>query len=267
MIKFYLWRAPMKQLITYLLLATSIISTSMAADLDAIVKAKKIKIAVDTTYPPMEFESLDGKIIGLDVDLARELAKILKVEAEFVVMPWDGILAGLQSSRYDVIMSSMNITPERQAQVNFVPYITMGQVFVVKKTGTPIKNEKDLAGKTVAVQVDTTSFAAVEAIQKSGVKIKAIKTFPGATETFSALKANQAEVIVIDEVVGKYYTGLDSKTFLISGNAMKPEPIGIAVKKTDAKLLKALTDAVAEIKKNGTYARVYKHWLKTEPAL
>ncbi len=258
----------MKRFLVLAFVITSLFSSSLLAlDLAAVQKAGKLRVAVDTTYPPMEFEGADGKITGLDVDLAREIAKVLKVEAEFIVMPWDGILAGLQSNRYDIIMSSMNVTPERQAQVNFVPYITMGQVFVVKKSAKPVATEKDLAGRTVAVQVDTTSFNAVEAIQKSGVKISGIKTFPGATETFSALKANQADVIVTDEAVGRYYSGLDSKSFMVSGNAIKPEPIGIAVKKTDKNLLKALEEAVKTIKKNGTYSKVYKQWLKTEPTL
>ena len=257
----------MKHFLVLTLVLSFFSTTVFALDLDAVEKAGKLRIAVDTTYPPMEFESTDGKVIGMDVDLARELGKILKVEVQFVVMPWDGILAGLQSNRYDVIMSSMNITKEREAQVNFVPYMSMGQVFVVKKTAKPVLTDKDLAGRTVAVQVDTTSFTAVEAIQKSGVKIKEIKTFPGATETFSALKANQADAIVTDEAVGRYYTGLDSKIFLVSGNAMKPEPIGIAVKKTDTKLLKALDEAVKTIKKNGVFARIYKDWLKTAPVL
>lgn len=258
----------MKRLVLFAtLLLTSLLSFSASADLDGVLKTKKLRVAVDTTYPPMEFEDSTGKIIGLDVDLARELAKILKVEAEFIVMPWDGILAGLQSNRYDIIMSSMNITPERQAAVNFVPYISMGQVFVVKNTGKPVTKDTELAGKTVAVQVDTTSFSAVEAIQKKGVKIKSIKTFPGATETFSALKANQADVIVTDEAVGRYYTGLDAKTFMVSGNALKPEPIGIAVRKSDPKLLKALEEAVKTIKANGVYAKIYKQWLKAEPTL
>ncbi len=257
----------MFKFIQFVLLFTVTITHSFAMDLDAVKKAGKLRVAVDTTYPPMEFEAIDGKIIGLDIDLARELAKVLKVEAEFIVMPWDGILAGLQSNRYDIIMSSMNITPERSAQVNFVPYIKMGQVFVVKKAAKPVIKDKDLEGRTVAVQVDTTSFSAVEAIKKSGVKIKDIKTFPGATETFSALKSNQADVIVTDEVVGKYYSGLDAKNFMVSGNAIQPEPIGIAVKKSDTKLLKALEEAVKTIKQNGAYARIYKQWLKTEPSL
>lgn len=238
-----------------------------ARDLDAVIKSKKLRIAVDTTYPPMEFEDADGKIIGLDVDLGRELARVLKVEAEFIIMPWDGILAGLQSNRYDVIMSSMNITDERSKQVNFVPYLLMGQVFVVKKGAAPIKHQKELSGKVVAVQADTTSYTAVENFKNSGIAIKEIKAFKGATESFSALKSNQAEVIVIDEPVGLYYAGLDPKTFVVSGDALAPEPIGIAVKKTDTKLLKELTVALKKIKDNGTFVGIYKKWLKTAPKI
>lgn len=252
-------------LVLITLIAISLSFTINANDLDAIVKSGKLRIAVDTTYPPMEFQDDDGKVIGLDVDLAKELGKILKVNLEFIVMPWDGILAGLQSNRYDIIMSAMNITPERSQQVNFVPYIMMGQVFVSKKPSKLYKNEKDLAGKVIAVQADTTSFTAVEGFQKAGIKIKEIKAFKGATEAFSALKSNQAEVIVIDEAVGLYYAGLDQKTFQVSGEAMKPEPIGIAVKKSDTKLLKALEAATKTIKANGTFTKIYKQWLKKDP--
>lgn len=254
-------------LVLFAIIAAVSLSPIKANDLDAVIKNGKIRIAVDTTYPPMEFEDNEGKIVGLDVDLAREIAKVLNVKAEFVIMPWDGILAGLKSNRYDVIMSSMNITDERKQQVSFVPYIMMGQVFVVKKTAKPIKNEKELAGKVIAVQADTTSFSAVENFKNSGIAIKEIKAFKGATEAFAALKSNQAEAIVIDEAVGLYYAGLDAKTFLVSGEAMKPEPIGIAVKKTDLKLLKALNDAVATIKNNGKFTSIYKQWLKTTPKI
>lgn len=258
----------MRSLFIIFTLITSLFSQSLLAlDLEAIVKSGKIRIAVDTTYPPMEFESADGKIIGLDIDLARAIAEELKVKAEFIVMPWDGILAGLHSNRYDIIMSTMNITPERSAQVNFVPYISMGQVFVVKKSAKPVMNEKELNGRVVAVQADTTSFNAVDSMRKAGIKIKDIKTFPGATDTFTALKANQADVIVTDEAVGKYYTSLDAKTFVVSGIAMKPEPIGIAVKKSDIKLFKALEIAVKTIKSNGKYDKAYHEWLKSKQSV
>lgn len=236
-----------------------------ARELSEIQKERKLKIAVDTTYPPMEFESGDGKIIGLDVDLAKEIAKQLKVEAEFIVMPWDGILAGLQSNRYDIIMSSMNITPERSAQVNFVPYISMGQIFITKNMTKRVTKESDLAGRVVAVQADTTSYTALENFKKSGIAIKEIKAFKGATEAFAAVKSNQAEVILIDEAVGLYYAGLDSKTFVATGQAMKPEPIGIAIRKSDKELFKAISSAMKTMKENGSFKKIYKSWLKVDP--
>lgn len=262
------WSELMKKFFVLLTILNSFINFNLSAnDYDAILKSGRLRVAVDTTYPPMEFESDDGKIIGLDIDLANELGKILKVKVEFIVMPWDGILAGLMSNRYDIIMSSMNITDERKQQVNFVPYMSMGQVFVVKKSGKPVTNQKELAAKVVAVQADTTSFTAVENFKKSGIAIKTIKAFTGATETFSALKSNQAEVIVIDEAVGLYYSALDPKTFYISGNALNSEPIGIAVKKTDSKLHAALSGAMKTIKDNGTFSRIYKQWLKSTPKI
>lgn len=238
------------------------LSTSLfASDYSTIQKNTKIRIAIDTTYPPMEFEAIDGKPVGLDVDWARALATELHISAEFIVMPWDGVLAGLKSDRYDIIMSSMNITPERSKEVNFVEYMSMGQVFVVKNKNLVIKNENDLAGKIIAVQADTTSSTAVLNFKKSGIQIKDVLEFKGATEAFAALKSNHAEVIVIDEAVGKYFAKLDSKTFTITGNAILPLPIGIAVKKSDPALLKALQNALSTIKKNGSFDTIYKKWM------
>lgn len=226
---------------------------------------EKLKIAIDATYPPMEFEADDGKIIGLDVDLARELGKLLNKEIEFVVMPWDGILAGLMSNRYDLIMSAMNITTERSQQVNFVPYMNMAQVFVIRNGEKPVVSEKDLTNKIVAVQADTTSSSAVEEFQKKGIKIKSIKTFKGAVDNFVALKSKQADVIVIDDVVAFYYVALDKKTFAVSGTALKPMPIGIAVKKTDKILYNLISEKIKILKANGTYKKLYQKWLHTDP--
>jgi ABC-type amino acid transport substrate-binding protein len=256
----------MKLFLTAMMVIASLFqSSAYSSDLDAILKNKKLRIAVDTTYPPMEFEGDDGKPTGLDVDLAVEIAKRLKVSAEFIVMPWDGILAGLKSNRYDMIMSSMNITDERKQQVNFVPYISMGQVFLTKKNAPKITKEKELAGLVVAVQADTTSYTAVENFKKSGIAIKEIKAFKNATETFSAIKANQAQAVVIDEAVGLYYSGMDSKSFSVTGQAMKPEPIGIAIAKTDIKLQTTLTNIMKQIKDDGTFKNIYKKWLKADP--
>ncbi|HVG59208.1 MAG TPA: ABC transporter substrate-binding protein, partial [Hyalangium sp.] len=141
-----------------------------------------LRVAIDATYPPMEFLE-GGQPVGFDVELARELARRLGVTAEFIVMDWDGILAGLTSGRYDIILSSMNITPARQQQVDFVEYARMSQVFVTTQ-GRTIRTEQELAGQRVAVQTNTTSQRWVEQLQQRGVAVQEVRPFPGATECF-----------------------------------------------------------------------------------
>lgn len=227
-----------------------------------LAKAGVLKVAVDATYPPMEFEGPDGKPTGFDVDLATDLARRLGVRAEFVVMSWDGILAGLTSDRYDVIMSSMGITPERKAVADFVEYLQLAQVFVAKP-GSNLKSATDLAGKVVAVQADTTSYQAVVTAKAKGVAIKDVKAFPLGTQAFQALKAGQAEVIVIDEPVARFFAKQDAVSFEVTGQALAPEPIGMAVKKPGGELLRALAAALEDAKADGSFDRISRHWFGT----
>ena len=236
---------------------------SAAAAVARVKNAGKLVIAIDATYPPMESEGDGGKPVGFDIDFANEVTKRLGVKAEYVVMTWDGIIAGLASKRYDVIISSMNITDDRKKQVDFVEYLRMSQLFVAK-TGVTVAADKDLAGKVVAVQADTTSSEFVDKAQKAGVKIKEVKAFKLATEVFAAVKAGQAEVIVIDEPVGRYYAKQDPKTFVITGRAMAPEPVGVAFRKDDADLRAAVEGIVDAMQKDGTLKKMSTTWFGGE---
>lgn len=252
-------------LLSVLILWIATVPTAWASGnaAERVKKAGKVLIAMDATYPPMESEGKDGKVTGFDVDFANELAKRLGVKAEFVVMSWEGILAGLTSNRYDLIISAMNITPDRQKQVDFVEYARMSQIFISKK-GQNIAQEKDLAGKVVTTQVDTTSFQYVEKAKARGVAIKGIKSFQMAPECFAAVRAGQADVIVIDEPVGRFFVKQDPTHFIITGRAVSPEPVGIALRKGEAELSKELTRIVDDMKKDGTLKRLFDQWFGGE---
>lgn len=232
--------------------------------LERIKKAGKLVVAIDASYPPMESEGPSGKPVGFDIEFADELARRLGVKTEYVVMQWDGILAGLTSKRYDVIISSMNITPERQKQADFVEYVKMAQVFVTTTKGRPVATEKDLEGKTVAVQADSTSADFVEKARKAGLKVKDLKAFKGATDAFAAVRASQADTIVIDEPVGRYYAKQDPKTFHVTGRAMAPEPVGIATNKSDQDLSRELSRVVDAMKKDGFLKKLQESWFGGE---
>ncbi|MFZ5813857.1 MAG: substrate-binding periplasmic protein [Bacillota bacterium] len=230
--------------------------------LDRVKKAGVLKVAIDASYPPMEFVDKDGKTyIGFDVDYATELAKKLGVKAQFENVAWDGILTGLKAGKYDVIMSSMNITEERLKEVNFVEYAQMAQNFVSRK-GFDVKTEKDLAGKIVAVQAETTSHMWADEQKAKGIAIKEINSFPGATDAFLALKNERADVVVIDEPVARYYAKLDGHK--VTGQAMGAEPVGIAIRKEDVDLMKALEQAVKDTKADGTFKKLSEKWFGSE---
>lgn len=232
------------------------------------LKTKGIVVATDATYPPMEFEGDNGEPIGFDVDLIKAIGARMGVPVKIQVMSWDGILAGLTAKRYDAVISSLNITPDREKQVRFVPYMSLAQAFVTRP-GPEAKqgsfSESDLTGKVVAVQADTTSAELVRKLRdEKGIKIKELKEFRNATDTFAAVKAKQAQVIVIDEVVGRYYQLRDPKSFVISGRSAAAEPVGIALQKSDADLAKAMEQALADLKKDGTYRQLSIKWFGAE---
>lgn len=255
-------------ILVILLMAISLLTAcSVTGDksVERVTSAGKLKVGFDPTYPPMEYVAEDNKtFVGFDVDLAGELAKRLGVEVELVPMDWDGILSGLKGKRYDVIISSMNITEERLKEVNFIEYAQMSQVFVSRK-GLNVATEKDLAGKVVVVQAETTSHIWADELKAGTVPdIKEIRSFPAATTAFLEVKNGRGDVIVIDEPVGLYYAALDPDTFVVTGRAMEPEAIGIAIRKADKLLAEALTKALADMRSDGSYMALSQQWFGGE---
>jgi polar amino acid transport system substrate-binding protein len=253
-------------ILTILMLLPSLVGSALAAPtptIDAIRQAGKFKVAIDVTYPPMETTDAKGNPDGFDVDLAKEFARRLGVQVEFVVMSWDGIIAGLMSKRYDMICSAMNITPERLRQLDIVEYMQVSQVFV-SPVDKPVVKEADLAGKTVAVQVDTTSATYVEKAKKNGLAIAGIKGFKMATDALAALRAKQADVIVIDEPVGQYFVKQDPKRVVVSGRAIAPEPIGVALRKDTKDLSAEVTRMIADMRRDGTMKKLHIKWFGVE---
>ncbi len=224
--------------------------------LDRVKKAGKLVFATDDTYPPMEFhDEKTNELVGFDIDLAREVAKVIGVQAAFEPTKWDGLIPGLKGKKYDAIISSMNVTDERKKEVAFADYVKLDQVFVVRAGGKAITKMEQLAGLTVAVQTDTTSMEMAEKVK--GAKVVKFDSF---NDTFVELRNKKADVVVVDEPVGKYYAVRDPKTFMVSGEAAERMPVGIALRKEDKELHEAITKAIAELKKSGKFKEISMKW-------
>ncbi|MBE3589702.1 MAG: basic amino acid ABC transporter substrate-binding protein [Firmicutes bacterium] len=225
-------------------------------DLAKIKAAGKITFATDGAYPPDEFLDSNGQLVGFDVDLGKAIAKELGVQYDVKIVEWDGIIPGLVTGKYDAILSTMNDTEERRQQVDFIDYISMGQVIVVK-AGNPkhIQSLDDLKGKTIAVQTGTTNADEAKGIANANVKL-----FDTFTDALLAVSNGQADATILDEPVARYYGKTAPDKYAVVGQPFNEAPVGIAIRKNQPNLKKAIEDALQKIHDDGTWDKIYAAW-------
>ena len=223
----------------------------------------KLTMGSDTSYPPFESKDENNKTVGFDVELAQAIAKKMGLTLEVVSTAWDGIIPGLKTNKYDVIMSAMTITPERQKEINFSdPYIDSDQSMAVANDST-IKTEADLKDKVVGVQIDTTGQTKAEEL-KPKVGIKEIQKFDTILVAFEALEQGKIDAIINDFPVNAYVSAKRGKT-KVATKIKTNEQYGIGVNMDNKKLLDSINKALGEVRDDGTYTTIYKKWFGVAP--
>ncbi len=228
------------------------------ADDDA---AKVYVFASDATWPPMEFVDDNGDIVGFDLDLIDAVAKAAGFEYEVQNTGWDGIFAGLANGAYDGIISSVTITEERKASMNFSdPYINAGQILIVPAGYKGGESLEDFAGMKVGVQQGTTGDFAVEDVPS--VDRRAYDDVGLAVEDL--VNGNLAAV-VCDSVTAIDYVAANENfkgKLEILGEPFTEEEFGIAVQKDNAELLALINKGLAKVFSDGTQSKLVDKWLR-----
>lgn len=236
-----------------------------------------IKVGSDIAYAPVEFKDDSGKTVGIDPDLAAAMGKQLGVTFEFENGTFDSLITGLRSKRYDIAMSAMTDTKDRQEGidsdtgkkvgegVDFVDYFTAGvSIYTQKGKNTDIKSWSDLCGKKIVVQRGTVSedLAKAEAKKCTGGKTITIEAFDNDQQAQTRLRAGGAAAGSSDFPVAAYAvkTSGGGNDFQLVGEQVEAAPYGIAVAKNNTQLRDALKAALDAIIANGEYEKVIKKW-------
>ncbi|MBT1095678.1 ABC transporter substrate-binding protein [Streptomyces chartreusis] len=236
-----------------------------------------IKVGSDIAYAPVEFKDSSGKTVGIDPDLADAMGKQLGVTFQFENGTFDSLITGLRSKRYDVAMSAMTDTKDRQEGidsdtgkkvgegVDFVDYFTAGvSIYTQKGKNTDIKTWSDLCGKKIVVQRGTVSedLAKSEAKKCTGGKTITIEAFDNDQQAQTRLRAGGAAAGSSDFPVAAYAvkTSGGGNDFQLVGEQVEAAPYGIAVAKNNTQLRDALKAALDAIIANGEYEKVIKKW-------
>ena len=222
--------------------------------------AQAIVIGLDDNFPPMGFRDDKGELVGFDIDLAREAGKRIGVEVQFKPIDWSAKEAELSGKRVDVLWNGLTITEERKANILFTtPYLENHQIIVVTDKSA-IKTKAQLAGKVVGVQDGS---SAVDAIQKDGdtaKSIKEIKKFGDNVTALMDLSAGRLDALVVDEVVGRYYTAKKPGEYRVLDENFGTEDYGVGTRKDDTELMAKLQKAMDEMKADGAAATISTKW-------
>lgn len=250
----------MKKLLVFLMMAMmacSLLLTGCGGEEKKAADAPKVlRAGTEPAFAPFEFPQEGSKeLTGFDVELVQALGQKLGYKVEMVSMGFDALIPALQAGNIDVAIAGMTITDERKKVVDFTDsYYTSGLMIMVRKD-SPVKSIDDLKGKTIACQIGTTGENKSRSVE--GATVKAFNT---QDEAALELKNGGADAVIGDAPVIEYYMTKAGKEFAKTvGEKMEAEPYGIALKK-DNKLTADLNKALADMKKNGEYDKLYTKW-------
>ncbi|MFF8283160.1 ABC transporter substrate-binding protein [Streptomyces albus] len=241
---------------------------------DKIRSSGVVKVGTDAAYKPMEYKE-GARIVGLDVDLAEAMGKKLGVRFEFTNGTFDGLITSMQTGRFDMIMSAMTDTRDRQEGldekgkkagkgVDFVDYLSAGSSILVRK-GNPDKIESvdQMCGKKVATQRGTTSHEILKKQTRKcvadGEKKITVEAYDTDDEARVRLKTGAVVADVSDFPVAAN-AAKSGSDFEVVGDQMQSAPYGMAVSKDNKKLRDALRAALDAIIEDGSYSRALEKW-------
>ena len=251
----------MKRILVVLVLLLAAGAVLFAGAKKEAAGVRKIVVATDSTWPPMEYVDENKKIVGFDIDLMDAIAAAAGFTVEYKSVAWDGIFAGVAADKYDAIISSVTITDERKEQMDFSDsYINAGQILVVKSDSTGVTTLKDLMGKTVGAQIGTTGSFEVEKV--SGVTLK---TYDEIGLAFEDLYNGRIQAVVCDTPVAADYALQNEKykgSLKIVGEPFTEEYYGIVVKKGNKELLDLINAGLKKVEDSGKLAELQKKWLR-----
>lgn len=230
--------------------------------LEAIQTRGTLVVATEGAWSPWTYHDESDKLVGYDVEVATALAEKLGVKAEFVEGAWDGLFAGLDSGRYDIVCNGVELTEERALTYDFtVPYGYIHTALAVRSDNTDITTFEDLAGKTTANSIASTYMTLAESY---GAEVLGIDTLD---ETIQMLVAGRVDATLNADVSFYDYLNVHPEAdFKIVALTDEASQVCIPVRKGEetATLLAALNEAIEELRADGTLAEISERYFGTD---
>ena len=226
--------------------------------------AQVLKVGLSPDYPPLQYKQ-DGRIVGVEPDNARAVAKILGRELALFEYPFDELIPALEQGRIDVIMSGLSVTAERSQRVAFAePYLQVGQMAILHRDRIgsfaqpwAIYNE----GVRVGVEPGTTGAAFAERELTDAV----VSYFANPTAAFAGLRADEIDLYIHDAPTAwQLANSMDTDDLISTYKPLTTEYLAWAVRNDDEQLLTDLSRALREMRSSGTLQYIINRWIPVQ---
>ena len=238
-------------------------TAAASGDLLAQIQEKgEIVIAMEGTWAPWTYHDESDELVGYDVEVGKAIAEKLGVTATFVEGEWDGLLAGLDAGRYDIMVNGVGITPDRQEKYDFTtPYAYNRTAVIVRGDYDEIHSMEDLNGKKTANTISSTYAEQAEAY---GATVTGVDDL---NQTIELLLAGRIDATLNAEVVfADYQKAHPEANIKIAAYSDDVERVAIPVRKNadTATLLAAINQALAELDADGTLTELSVKYFGTD---
>ena len=231
-----------------------------AAPAPAPAVVTKLVVGLDDNFPPMGFRDEKNELVGFDIDMAKEVAKRANIEVQFKPIDWNAKEAELLGKRVDALWNGLTILEERKEKILFSdPYMVNKQIIIVK-AGSPIKTKADMAGKIVGAQEGSSAVTAMQKDKELSSKFKETKLFGDNIAALMDVDAGRLDVVVVDEVVGRYLVNKKPENYVVLAEDFGTEDYGVGFRKDDEATRNKVNDVLAEMKKDGKAAEIAQKW-------
>lgn len=231
-------------------------------DLLSQIKARgEIIVATEGTWAPFTYHDENDELVGYDVEVAKAVADKLGVTATFVEGEFDGLLAGVEGGRYDMVANGVNVTPERAEAYSFSdPYLYDSTVVVVRDDYDEIHSMEDLAGKTTANTITSTYAMLAE---EYGATTQGVDDF---AQTIELLKGGRIDATLNSSVTFSYFLSQQPDAGVKVAVSDAPQELALAMSNSEdaATLVEAVNQALGELRESGELAALSEKYFGSD---